>query len=57
MSLSPTLAAAFRLTPPEKSFFTRQPVKVFFPSHMIQDTGENPSWNGDGPRTESDEDR
>lgn len=30
MSLSPTLAAAFHLTPPEKSFFARQPVKVFF---------------------------
>lgn len=30
MSLSPTRPAAFRLTPPEKSFFVRQPVKVFF---------------------------
>lgn len=30
MSLSPTPAAAFLLTPPEKSFFARQPVKVFF---------------------------
>lgn len=30
MSLSPTLAAAFHLTPPEKSCFMRQLVKVFF---------------------------
>lgn len=30
MSLSPTLAVAFCLTPPEKTISARQPMKVFF---------------------------
>lgn len=30
MNFSPTLAAACCLTPPEKSFSARKPVKVFF---------------------------